>query len=97
MAAVAVAYVLFTSLYPFPGTSTPKISTRRDERLQAPGSCHRASRAYIIDMKHTRFETKAPIWVQIVKVVVGFGLLMAIKEGLKAPLAALLPGPPPRG
>lgn len=38
---------------------------------------------YTIDLKYIRFEEKAVWWVQIVKVVVGMGLLLGIKEGLK--------------
>ena len=92
MAAVAVAYVLFTSLYPFPGDiDAENLHEGVMNGCKLLGAVIGLLGAYIIDVKHTRFETKAPIWVQIVKVVVGFGLLMAIKEGLKAPLAALLP------
>ena len=39
-----------------------------------------------------RFETRAVWWAQLIKLVVGFGLLMAIRSGLKAPLIALLGG-----
>lgn len=39
---------------------------------------------YTIDLKYIRFEEKAVWWMQIVKVVVGMGLLLGIKEGLKA-------------
>ena len=46
----------------------------------------------IVDRKTLRFETRAVWWAQLIKLVVGFGLLMAIRSGLKAPLIALLGG-----
>ena len=45
-----------------------------------------------VERKHVRFETKAPWWAQILKVAVGFGLMMGLKAGLKAPLTALFGG-----
>ena len=46
----------------------------------------------IADRKHIRFETQAVWWAQLIKLVVGFGLLLAIRAGLKAPLIALCGG-----
>ena len=46
----------------------------------------------IADRKHIRFETQAVWWAQIIKLAVGFGCLLAIRFGLKAPLIALLGG-----
>lgn len=44
----------------------------------------------IVDEAITRFETQAVWWAQIVKLVLGFVLVVAVKAGLKAPLYALL-------
>ena len=46
----------------------------------------------IVDRKHIRFETQAVWWAQLIKLAVGFGCLLAIRSGLKAPLIALLGG-----
>ena len=46
----------------------------------------------IADRKHIRFETQAVWWAQLIKLAVGFGCLLAIRSGLKAPLIALLGG-----
>ena len=48
--------------------------------------------ANIADRKYVRFETQAVWWAQLIKLAVGFGLLLAIRAGLKAPLIALLGG-----
>ncbi|MBR5302392.1 MAG: phosphatase PAP2 family protein [Clostridia bacterium] len=45
-----------------------------------------------IDRKSIHFETKAPMPAQIAKLLLGFGLLLAVKAGLKAPLYALTGG-----
>ncbi len=45
-----------------------------------------------VERKYVGFETKAPWWAQILKVAVGFGLMMALKGGLKGPLMALCGG-----
>ena len=46
----------------------------------------------ILDRRYIRFETEAVWWAQLIKLVVGFGLLLAIRSGLKAPLIALCGG-----
>lgn len=46
----------------------------------------------LVDRHYLRFETDAVWWAQLIKLVVGFGLLVAIRSGLKAPLIALLGG-----
>ena len=43
-----------------------------------------------VDENVNRFETEAVWWVQIIKVVLGLGLVVAVKAGLKAPLYDLL-------
>jgi len=45
--------------------------------------------AYAADLKWIRFDTKAVWWVQIIKVVGGLLLVLAVKELLRAPLDAL--------
>ena len=44
---------------------------------------------YILDRKYIKFDTKASWYVQIIKLVVGFGLVLAVKSGLSSPLTAL--------
>lgn len=51
---------------------------------------------YLIDYRYLKFETAALWWVQIIKAVLGLGLVLAVKEGLRAPLEALLPVYPAR-
>ncbi len=50
--------------------------------------------AWYMDERHTRFETKAPLLVQVIKLALGFALVMAIKGGLKPVLGAVMNGSP---
>lgn len=47
---------------------------------------------YIVDRKWTKFETKAPWYAQILKIVIGLAVVLAIKSGLSSPLTALCAG-----
>ena len=46
--------------------------------------------AYLLDRKWLRFSTEAPLPGQLLKVVLGLGLTMALRAVLKAPLNHLL-------
>ena len=47
---------------------------------------------YPLEKKYVRFSEKGAWWVQLLKVVLGLGLVLAVKEGLRAPLEALFHG-----
>lgn len=49
---------------------------------------------YLLDKKYIHFDTKAPWLGQLLKLVLGLGLAIGIKAGLKPPLRALLPSGP---
>lgn len=44
---------------------------------------------YLGERKYVNFDTKAVWWAQILKVALGLGVVLAVKEGLRAPLEAL--------
>lgn len=48
--------------------------------------------AYPLEQKYVNFETKAVWWAQMLKAVLGLGLVLAVKSGLKAPLDMLFGG-----
>lgn len=45
--------------------------------------------AWHVDEKHLHFETKAVWWAQVCKVIIGLGLVMAVRTGMKPVLAAI--------
>ncbi len=48
--------------------------------------------AFFVDEKYFRFEVKACWWAQILKVLLGLVCVLAVKEGLRAPLELLFGG-----
>jgi hypothetical protein len=44
---------------------------------------------WLVDEKHTHFETKAVWWAQLIKLAVGLGLVMAVRLGVKPVFTAL--------
>ena len=44
---------------------------------------------FFVDEKKLRFDTKAVWWAQIIKVVVGLGLVLGVKSGTKSFLNAI--------
>ena len=48
--------------------------------------------AWYVDEKHTRYDNKALWWAQIIKLVLGLGIIVAIKAGLKPVLNAIFGG-----
>lgn len=51
---------------------------------------------YVADTKRLDFPVKAKWWVQIIKIAAGLLLVLAVKEGLRAPLELLMPVYPAR-
>ena len=93
MTAVSVAYVLFLHIYPFPDEvyvhdalagSTPWESAAKNAYTLL-GSLLGFLVVYTADQKWMHFSEKSVWWVQIIKVVLGLALVLAVKEGLSTP------------
>lgn len=89
--AAVIAYACFISFYPFPqdvysDTNIHNLQSATKNAYTLLGCMLGLFVIYTLDIKYTHFETKAVWWVQIVKVVVGIGLVLAVKEGMRAPL-----------
>lgn len=92
MLIIAIVYVLYSVLYPFSSDmDAANILSGQLNGAKLLGAVAALLIVYLLDEKVIHFETKAPLWVQIIKCVGGFGILLAIKSGLKAPLNAILP------
>lgn len=90
MTAMAIAYMCFVELYPFPADIDPeRLLSGKNNAYTMLGCLVGLLIVYIVDEKWLRFPVKGVWWVQIIKVAVGLLLVLAIKSGLKSPLNAL--------
>ena len=90
LSAIVVAYLLYVSLFPFPESvyleeNIHNLDSARENAYTLLGCMAGLLVLYPVERKWIRFETKAVLWVQIVKVVGGLLLLLAVKEGWKMP------------
>lgn len=90
---LACAFLVFVHVYPFPADiDTDNLASGIKNAYKILGCILGLWLAYEIDERFVHFETKGVWWVQLLKLVPGFLLLLAIKSGLKAPLYSLLNG-----
>lgn len=90
MLAAAAAFVLYTELFPFPkNIDSANLSSAVENAYKILGVVFGVWLGYEIDKKYINFKTDALWWVQIIKLVFGTLIVLAIKDGLKAPLGTL--------
>ena len=93
MLAVSVGFLLYVELLPNPETLDPhNYESAMKNAHTLLGCCAGVLVVYYADEKKLNFQTKAVWWAQILKVVLGLGAVLAVKEGLRSPLEALLAG-----
>ena len=88
--ALALGALLFSLLYPFPqDTDAENLLSGREHLAELLGACVAMAIAYAVDTRYLHFETRAPWYLQIIKVAAGLVLTLGVKVALKAPLNAL--------
>lgn len=93
LAGLAVFYLLFVLLYPFPAdVDLENYSNGVKNAYKMLGAVLGLWAAFEVDDRYIHFETEAVWWGQILKLVLGLLLVLTIKSGLKAPLRTLLAG-----
>ena len=91
MLILAVAFVAFVEGFSFPADVDPDNLQSGVKKAYTMLGCIAALwLTYEIDTKYIKFDTKAVWWAQIIKLGVGFGILLGIKSGIKAPLHAIM-------
>lgn len=91
MVAISVAFLCFVEFYRFPDDIDPhNMASGLKNAYTLLGSLAGLVVVYVVDEKVLHFPTEALWWVQIIKVVLGLGIVLLVKSGLKAPLEALL-------
>lgn len=90
MLVLAVAYFCFITFYRFPADIDPhNLESGTKNAYTLLGALLGLLTVYIVDEKWIHFSTKAVWWVQIIKVAVGFVLVLLVKSGLKDVMTAL--------
>ena len=96
LTAIMAAYLAFIMCYHFPEEvyhvdNVHNLISARKNGFTLMGCALGFLAVYTVDLKWTKFDTKAVWWVQIIKIVGGLGLVLAAKELLKIPLNLIMP------
>ena len=91
---LSVCLLLFTKFYPFTIAESElhNLTSGNKNAYTMLGAIAGLMVAYPLERKYVNFDTKAVWWVQILKMILGFAVVLAVKEGLKSPLDALFAG-----
>ena len=90
---LAAAFVAFVELYDFPANiDAENYASGLKNAYMILFCAIGLMLTFFIDTKYVHFPTQAVWWAQIIKVVVGLAILLALKLVLKAPLLALFGG-----
>ena len=92
--AAVILFLCFVSFYPFPAdvytdANIHNLSSAQKNSYTLLGCMLGLIVIYTLDIRFIHFDTKAVWWAQIIKVIVGIGLVLAVKEGMRAPLEAV--------
>lgn len=91
MTILAIGYVCFVELYPFPADmDADNLASGTQNSYTLLGALLGFLAVYILDEKWLNFNTKAVWWAQVLKLLIGLLIVLGVKSGLKAPLNMLL-------
>ncbi len=91
MTALAVGYVLFVEIYPFPADiDLTNLASGTENAYTLLGAIFGMIVVYIVDTKWLNFRTKGVWWTQILKVAGGLVLVLAVKSGTKEILNSIM-------
>jgi len=86
---LSVGLLLFVFLLPSEGIDPENLKSGMKNAATLAGCTAGLIPVYFIDRKFINFKTEAKWYSQIIKLVVGLGIVIGIKSGLSAPLVAL--------
>lgn len=94
---LSVGYLLYVHLYPFPAdVDADNYASAVKNGYTFLGCFVGILIVWFVDEKYLRFENGAIWWAQIIKAVLGLAVVLAVKEGMKPVLEAILPQMPAR-
>lgn len=90
MTVMALGFLCYVEFYAFPvDIDSHNLASGLKNAYTLLGALLGLIVVYIVDEKWIKFTVKAVWWAQILKVMIGLGLVLAIKSGLKTPLNML--------
>ena len=90
LAALSLAFALFTELHAFPADTDPEnLSHAVKNAWTLTGCGFGLLVGFPLERRYVNFDGKAVWWAQLLKAAVGFALIMAIRAGLKPLLSAV--------
>ena len=93
MLLLALGLLAYVELYPFPAdVDAHNLQSGQKNAYTMIGCLTGVAVVYVAEKKYVNFSEKALWWMQILKVVLGLGLVLLVKEGLRTPLEALFAG-----
>jgi undecaprenyl-diphosphatase len=96
MLILAAGFMAFVRLYPFPAdVDAHNLASGTKNAYTMLGCLAGVLVVYYMEKKYVNFTTRAVWWAQILKVVLGLALVLALKEGLRSPLEAVFGDPLP--
>ena len=96
--ALSIAYLAYVELYPFPADLIPENYDSAVKNGYTFLGCFAGVLiVYAVDERKLHFRTDAVWWAQILKAVLGLLAVLAVKEGTRPILEAVLPVYPARG
>lgn len=97
MVIMSLAHLLYVELWPFPADfDAHNLASGQKNAYTLFGCTLAVAIVYPVDRKWLNFRTDAVWWAQILKVALGLVVVLAVKEGMRAPLEAILPVLPAR-
>lgn len=91
MILMAVGYLCFVEFYKFPAEvlATENYAHGLENAYTLLGALVGLVIVYIVDEKWLNFSVKAVWWAQVLKVIIGLGLVLAVKAGMKGMLNSI--------
>ena len=85
--AAGIGYLLYVELYPFPADfDQHNLTSATNNAYTMLGCLVGMFVVYFGEKKWVNFSTEGAWWVQLIKIALGLGLVLAVKAGLKTPL-----------
>ena len=91
MLIMALGLLLFVEYYPLGDVDKHNMESGMKNAYTMLGCLIGIAVVYLAERKYVNFETKAVWWAQLLKVILGLGLVLLVKEGLRGPLEAVMP------